>query len=417
MITRARWLTFGSVLVLALLLGHPATAAEEAESPPVRTASQILGAERVKGPGYTIRERVDPCGFLNHYEVESSFGLYEAHSDRMLTVRLREIETMQRLMKMSSTNTYMASLQKRLVALPNSLVQVATNPVKAIGRVPKVVGNTFGRVGSFLGGVGKGGKSPDDIRKALVAAQKRRLAIELKVDVYSTNPKLQQLLDDVATARYAGEMTVSLASYAIPGGAGTAVYSAASYNADIVQILADKTEEELIAHNGKLLRGLGVHAFVVRKFFEAPHLSPRHETTITAAMGRMRGVKGLGAVAEAAIEAADETRALLQEQQAFALAHYHTKREPLAELQADGGVVVARTRSGRAVVLAPVDLVWDDAASSAVLAALARVPLMRAAPQRDLEIKGRVTQRFVDAAKARGFRVISGWPGLPRNTR
>ncbi|MDF1701416.1 MAG: hypothetical protein P1V36_09705, partial [Planctomycetota bacterium] len=256
-----------------------------------------------------------------------------------------------------------------------------------------------------------------DIRKALVAAQKRRLAAELKVDVYSTNPKLQQLLDDVATARYAGEMTVSLASYAIPGGAGTAVYSAASYNADIVQILADKTEEELIAHNGKLLRGLGVHAFVVRKFFETPHLSPRHETSITAAMGTMRGVQGLGAVAEAATEVVDETRALLQEQQALALAYYHQHREPLAELQADGGIVVARTRSGRAVVMGPVDLLWHDAASSAVLAALARVPLMRAARQRDLEIKGRVTQRFVDAAKAQGFRVISGWPGVPRVNR
>lgn len=406
-----------SRLVLALLvlgLLAPVSAADF-ESAPVRTATQILGKDKVKGPGYTIRERVTTRGFFNHYEIESRFGLFEATSDRMLHVRLREIETMQRLVTMDAASTYMKALEKRLVQLPTSLVQVVKNPGRAVRNVPKAVEKTFGRVGSFLGGIGKsgsGGASPEAVKAGLVASQKRKLAIELKVDVYSSNAKLQQMLEDVATARYAGEFTVSLASYAIPGGAGTAVYSTASWNADILKLLSDMTEEEVVVYNAQQLRSMGTHEFIIRKYFEAPGLTPRHETLIIQAMRKLRGVRGLDAIAQAASEAQDETQALLQEQQALALAAYHQKREPLVELRAAGAMVMARTQRGRGLILGPVDIVWHGADTDRMLQTLAQEPFLRQARVRDLEIKGRVTQRFVDRAKALGFRIVSGWPGL-----
>ena len=411
-----------AVLTAALLLlGAPLAAAEELETAPAISAADVRGADGLKGPGYTVRPEVDPRGFLNHYEVESSFGLYEAASDRMLEVRLREIQTMERLREMGTTNAFMGALTKRLAALPDSLVQVVRDPVQAVKNVPEVVEKTFGRVGGFLRGLGKGEESttpsPEEVRDALIAGQKRRLAIELKVDVYSSNPKLQELLTEVATARYAGEMTVSLASYAIPAGAATAIYSTASYNADILLILADKTETELREHNQRTLASLGVHEFVAKKFLEAPHLSPRHQTLITTAMTALKGVAGLDAIPQAAMEATDEARALLQEEQANALAAYHKQKEPLARLQADGGIVVAQTRSGRGIVLAPLDTVWLDAASARVLDALTYVPLMRTAKTRDLEVKGRVTPRFEEAAKARGFRVVRGWAWMQEDAR
>ena len=411
--------------VLGLLLCVPAGSAgagpDDYESAPVRTAGQILGPDRVSGAGYTVREKVTSKGFLDHYEVESKFGLYKPGSDRLLKVRLREIVTMQRLLQMGGTNAYVKALEKKLVSLPTSLVQIAKNPVRAVENVPKAVTKTFGRVGGFLGGVGKkgkgGGLSPDEIRDGLVAGQKRRLAIELKVDVHSSNSKLQQMLEDVATARYAGEMTVSLASMAIPGGAGSAAYSTASYNTQVLSMLADKTDAELMQHNRQTLRGLGVHDFLVRKFLEAPHLSPRHQAVITTAMTSLRGVQGVDAIPQAALEAVDETRALLQEQQAIALAYYHTKRAPLARMHPIGGIVLAQTRAGGGVVMAPIDLAWYDAASRRLLDAIASAPLMRGSSSRTLHVKGRVTQRFVGAAKAAGIRVISGWLWLPEHMR
>lgn len=404
-----------ALVLLVFLVCSPAGAADF-ETAPVRTATQILGKDTVSGPGYTIRERVTTRGFFNHYEIESRFGLFEATSDRMLQIRLREIETMQRLMTMDAASTYMKALEKRLVQLPTSLVDVAKNPGGAVKNVPKAVEKTFGRVGSFLGGIGKsggsGGPSPEAVKEGLVSSQKRKLAIELMVDVHSSNAKLQQMLEDVATARYAGEFTVSLASYAIPGGAGTAVYSTASWNADIVKLLSDMTEEEVVAYNAQQLRNMGTHEFIIRKYFEAPGLTPRHETLIIQAMRKLRGVRGLDAIPQAASEAQDETQALLQEQQALALAAYHQKREPIVELRAAGAMIMARTRSGRGVILGPVDILWHNADTDRLLQTLAAESFLRQARARDLEIKGRVTQRFVDRAKALGFRVVSGWPGL-----
>ena len=72
----------------------------------------------------------------------------------------------------------------------------------------------------------------------------------------------------------------------------------------------------------------------------------------------------------------------------------------------------APTRSGKGVVVAPLDIVWAARGSETVMRTLASEPFFKALPSRDLEVKGRVTQRVVDRAKALGFRVISGWPGL-----
>ena len=130
-----------ALALLVFLLCSPASAADF-ETAPVRTATQILGKDKVSGPGYTIRERVTTRGFFNHYEIESRFGLFEATSDRMLQIRLREIETMQRLMTMDAASTYMKALEKRLVQLPTSLVEVAKNPGGAVKNVPKAVEKT-----------------------------------------------------------------------------------------------------------------------------------------------------------------------------------------------------------------------------------------------------------------------------------
>ena len=411
------------MLVLVMILGlglTTAQASERFEAPPVRTASEILAPQKTTGPGYTIRETVDPRGYLNHFEIESKFGLYQVGSQRMLEVRLHEIETMDRLLKMGNTNAYLQALGKRLESLPNSLVQVATKPVASVKRVPQAATKTFGRVNSFFAGLGKKGSdteiSPEAAREALVASEKRSLAAELKVDVHSTNAKLQQLLDDVATARYAGEFTVSLASNALPG-VGSVVYTTASTNTTLRELMVDKTDTELTAWIGQTLRNLGVHRYIAERFVGAPHLTLRHKTLIVTAMTKLKGVPGLSAIAEASIEAVDEARAFLQEEQALALASFHRDVEPIARLRAFGGIVGLATASGKVMVLGPIDLLWWSADTEAILDMLKQAPLYGRAGQRVLHIKGRVTQRIVDEAKARGITVISGWPWAKRATR
>ena len=107
---RAAIFATASVCALLLASGGPASAGEGYEAAPARTAGQSIGKDQVKGDGYTVRERVTSEGFLNHYEVESSFGLFRAHSDRMLRMRLHEIATMKRLVRRGKGIAYLDSL-------------------------------------------------------------------------------------------------------------------------------------------------------------------------------------------------------------------------------------------------------------------------------------------------------------------
>jgi hypothetical protein len=53
---------------------------------------------------------------------------------------------------------------------------------------------------------------------------KRKMAIKLGVDPYSTNPVLQHELDGIAWASFAGGSTFYLATLPIGGGAGNCPY-------------------------------------------------------------------------------------------------------------------------------------------------------------------------------------------------
>ena len=101
-------------------------------------------------------------------------------------------------------------------------VGLVTNPVGTVQQSMSGVGALFSRVGS---GVANMGNSRDNVAGSLlgVSSAKRQIAYKLGVDPYTDFKPLADALNDMARVTALGDLTVSGAFMAIPGGAGMAV--------------------------------------------------------------------------------------------------------------------------------------------------------------------------------------------------
>ncbi len=416
---------FAGLLLAAASLAAPGVA--RSDDPPAGTepwpparAAEALDPVLRSGEGYRVREEGRTDAFLTTWELETDYGLFVCPSRRMLEVRVHEVAAMRALLKSGGDEAqFLSGLQTRVADVPTAMVKLVEDPVGTLEGAAEGAKRTLGRVGDMFGKRKATKYEEGGVDSALFAQEKRKVAAELRVDVYSTNSKLQTVLGEVAKARRAGGFGVDLAKMAIPGFAGTAV-SGLSTTSDMTSMLRDRTPAEIDRIVGEKFAKAGVMPQLTRQFLANPWLSPRHRTTISDAVGRLAGIGNPGALVAAAVETRTEAQALLHEEQALFLASRLTAPDPVVRLDVTGGVVVAFTASGAMLVPVPVDVVALAENVDAVLDALLAMDGADAAPSRVIESTGRATPRAVERLKARGFAFVPDgrwtWSGTPSGT-
>ncbi len=406
-------LALASALVLLPLAPRAACGDGDAgyEVPAPVVTADILRPEVLAGPRHKVRPTAAPVDFLYLFEMESEYGLFKVEGRRLVAERAKEVETMAKLLAMDGGGEFMKSLGGRVAALPTAAVDLVTDPKGSVEAMGKGVERTLGRVGDLFGGRKKSDHEGGGVDDALFGQEKRKLAYELDVDPYSSNPKLQTLLDEVARARGAGRLGLDAASFAVTGGASVAL-SVVKMRDDVKGLLRDHTPAELDRQNDKKLAKRGVPAYLRRQFEAHRPLSPTHRTAIATAVGRLEGVADTGPVVAAALTAEDEPSSVVRVQQAMLLAHHHEAREGLRALDVVGGVVIGFTVSGRVVVYTAVDVVAWTAGTEGLARAILAVEGVATAPSRDLYATGLVTARATEALGRLGFAVQSGY--VPR---
>ncbi len=127
----------------------------------------------------------------------------------------------------------------------------------------------------------------DSIAKELIlfSSQKRKLAYELNIDVYTSNKVLQEYLNSISWASYSGGFVVALAMS--PLGPVRFTKTAGSFNT----LIRDNSPEDLRKINRKILRKLDVKEEIIDAFLDNVWISPRHETTIVHSL-QYQGLKG-----------------------------------------------------------------------------------------------------------------------------
>ena len=160
---------------------------------------------------------------------------------------------------------------------------------------------------------------------------KRQLGYKLGVDTYSSNRPLQEALDEVAMAGYAGGMGSRLALIPITGPAGFAVMGT-TFSATMSDLLRENAPEDLRRMNREILEKMAIDKTIIEKFLSHPWYSPRHETILVHALAEMDDVKNRGGFLHVALHAKREEEALFYQRLAEMMINYHHTVVPIYEL-------------------------------------------------------------------------------------
>lgn len=348
---RALLFLMGGVLLAA---GKPAMAEKGFESPPAFQASKILPADILSGPNHRVDERVVSDGFMNRYTITSQFGMFTANSDTELWIRVAETDAIARLDEVSRSEQFVKGVGKAGQDVLASAVGTIIHPVDTVKGAAGGVKEIFSSAARTLSGEGGGG-----IGETIgYGRAKRQYAVAFGADPYSTNPVLQQHLDRVARAGFVGDVGAGAALGFVSGGAGLA-FSTAGNLQTLMEMVRDKSPEELHDMNEEKLRAMGVDAAIIELFLENGSFSPTDQTAFVASLAKMDGVADRGEFVNVAVLAKDEDQALFRVDQARMYANYH---ETVGRLQGFVPItrlvaVAGRTADGAIVVNAPADYV------------------------------------------------------------
>lgn len=378
--------------------------AVEAEAPPALKASEILSSDLLKSDVHTVSENVELDRFLCKYEVQTPFGIYRITSTEMLKIRAHEFQVLKNAKNISGSEEFFGSMKDSVVQVPVAVVDTIFSPVDSVKKMGEGVKNKFNAVGRFFTSGREKSEYEDSALKDMSQGKyKRQFAAELGVDVYSTNPMIQKLLNGVARARSMGAAPVRLAGMAAPMGVGIAL-TMLSLRRDVNRDLWVKTPSELHGMNDKILKGLGIQDDVREAFLDNKFYSPRHKTIIVANLEAMKDVDGLENFLITTLDDKSEEEALHAERQSDMLLYYHKKIDKFERLGRIGRRLPAGvTKKGNLVVVGPVDVLYVDAEAVATMGTLNKIREEIKAEKVIVGITGQASPRARETAQKAGF--------------
>ncbi len=391
-------------LILTLALVSPSVWAQfdslAYERPPRVDAANILPGNMRQSGHHRLSNDVGMVGNFYRFTVDSDFGAYHVTSLALLKIRIHEIRTLsQAVTRFQRENApVFNSLPSQLRVTGDSVRDIVTSPISTSSQLAGQFTNKLGRTlrGEVLTPDARG----DEVTP-VSAAQKRNMARQLDLDVYSSNSDVQTFLDAVARARTAGRVrslspVIKRGSVRVAGGV---------VDAEIKVRLKNLSEEELSAYNRRLLTDMGIEPATVRSFLAHPAYSPTRRTSISVYLAVLDGVANRGLFVADALAARSEADALAYQNLALMLAYYHEKHARLRELRPGPLFPVALTGKGRLLTALPVDLVYWGRELERGLDNLSRRASMGGYQELELITTGVLTNAARTGARTRGFRL------------
>lgn len=367
-------------VLACVALAAPLSAQPAFEQPVVLSAAEFLPQDALRGPTYRVRDQVVTDGYMAHFEIDSDFGKFDAVGVPQALQRIREMDAIRKLVETSKGDLFAEGVKRSIEQPVDAVKNIVTHPVDSVKQAPKTVGHFFGNIGSAIGrGVDKvkestsGGNEPSagevgsGIGKAARSAagfDKAKLdtAKQLGVDPYSDNARLQEEMDKVTWAFFAGGMPLRVGAAVASAGVALAATNMVGLPEDTYAL----TEGEIARRDGNSLVAMGVREDDIKGFQLNPALSTSKRHLIVKGLEALPDTRGRGNVI--LLANACETRAeadfligslaLLVERQKSGAAAYQT-------LSLVGRLPVATTAQGGIEVAAPVDYVtWTEEVAS-----------------------------------------------------
>ncbi len=398
--------------------------ADAHEQPPHVELDQVLSETLMQSGVHRIEDNLRVKGTFFEFTVDSDHGRYDVPSIPMVILRIHEIRTLAQAVDayQRENQKLAAELRGVMRAGGGSGVNILTSPLDSgSADISRYVNNNVGQSIEDLRkrsdareqrALGPGGKPgieenmyeswlPED---PILAAHKRAVALQLDLDIYSSNTRVQVFLDTLARARGGGNRNAGMAAIALPNKPEITV-DRGRIEFAVRTAVTRNTVRELYVQNQAALDAMGIEPDLYHAFLSHRAFSPRHKTEITAYLAYLNGTANRGALLRAALRASDEISALGYTRMARMLAYYHETTERLAGLVSGGSVLMATTTGNNMVMVLPFDLLWWSSDTDRVFSSLAKFADQNGFALRELLLVGIASKAGLAQLEGRKFLV------------
>ena len=361
-----------TIAAIALCQTAPAQAPAALESAVTLNAADLRPAEQLRGDSHRVRDMVVTDGFLAHFEIDTDFGTFEAVGVPQVKQRIAEANAIRKLVETSKTDLFAEGLKRSINQPIDAVKNIAKDPVTSIKRAPKTVGHFFSKVGASVergvdrikadneAGHGPSAAAIGASAKNAAGFDKAKLdtARQLGVDPYSDNKSLQEEMDKVTWAFFAGGLPLRIG--AAVASAGVAV--AATNMVGIPEETYALTQAELALRDNKSLTAMGLKEEDISNFQIQPNLSTTRRHRIVKALEAMPAATGRGRIILLAnsCETTDQADFLIAALEML-VERQRTGASDYKQLHVFGRLPGATTATGMLEVPAPVDHVtWTS---------------------------------------------------------
>jgi hypothetical protein len=379
----------------------------EDKVPMLLQGRKLLRPEMLKGQYFEVDDRVRTDGFVNTYVVASPYGTSKVCGDDQLRYRENEYEVLGALDEYGVTRPMVFGLGVVNGAenYVEGAFQMLVWPVRSIAGVPKGVYKYGARINEMTRE--RRTFYEDSYAQELIgfSQSKREFAGRLGVDAYSTSQPLQQRLNELSWASWAGGTIPSIGTVPVSGPAGYALTAAGTpENMHLVNL--DTSPEDLRIDNARKLKKMGVGKSLRDELIDHPWFSPRHRTILVDSLDKLGNASGRPDFVKVAVGADSESEAFGFQRLAELLRAYHEYASPIDAVMMPNGRIMARAKDGSVVVPMLADYGLWTPSTRALVEELERAsPTSAPSARRVFWITGRLSPEMAAEMQARGWQV------------
>jgi hypothetical protein len=305
-----KYIHLTALAAISLCQSAVAQAPAAFETGVVLNSSDLVSAELLRGPSHRVREQAVTDGFLAHFYIDTDFGTFEAIGVPQVGQRVAETEAIRKLVETSKGDLFAEGLKRSIEQPIDAVKNIVTHPVSSIKRAPQTVGHFFSKIGGSIergaNKIKQNGANDEEITpseagsgigeaaKKVAGFDKARLdtAKQLGVDPYSDNVRLQDEMDKVTWAFFAGGLPLRIG--AAVASVGTTVV--ATKMVGIPEETYALTQSELALRNHRSLTAMGLKDQDINDFQIQRNLSTTRRLRIVKSLEAMPAAAGRGRI-------------------------------------------------------------------------------------------------------------------------
>ena len=240
-------------------------------------------------------------GFLK-FRVKAEHATYEVVGLRPLAKLLREIEVIEKVRRNEKTSGFFDGAASSVEATRKGLTTLASHPIDSVKGVGKAAGKLGRMVGRAFTKKEKGEQT--SFNEKLLGSSKRELAKQFGVDAYTTNPYLNEVLNEMARARLGGKGATVVLKFLIPvAGLASVALTASGVNATADRLVNDSSLPDLFRINQQALLSLGFDRKEAERLLNSSILTPREVTYLRVYLEKLKNIKGYEEISAGVCEA------------------------------------------------------------------------------------------------------------------